>query len=180
MNSSGTIGARPRGFARFITTVTLAATTMLLIADAAFGHVGMSVDEHKAAIRDAGRQLRQHLREARDEMDFCKDGLELARWRMQRELDDVRERIVNNADLCQRGLLQAMAGALEDDIRTCAEVLKDDQAAEKKALRSGRAHVRDALEKIQDNRQKWSEILKADRERLAKARKSFDRHAVGG
>ena len=162
-----------------ITTAFVITTVILLTGATAFGHGGMSVEQHKAAIRDAGRQLKQHLREAREEMDFAKDELELARWRMQRELDDARERIVNNRDLCQRGLLEAIAGALENDVRTCDEILKDDRAVEKKALRTGRADVSDAFEKIQDSRKKWNEILKTDRERLAKARKSLDRHAVG-
>ena len=161
-------------------TTAFAMTIIILLTGAdAFGHAGMSAEQHKAAVRDAGRQLRQHQRVAREEMDFAKDELELARWRMQRDLDDARERIVNNRDLCQRGLLDAIAGALEDDVRTCDEILKDDRAVEKKALRTGRADVSEAFQKIQDSRKKWNEILKADRERLAKARKSLDRHAVG-
>ena len=162
-----------------ITTAFAITTVILLTGATAFAHGGMSAEQHKAAVRDAGRQLRQHQREAREEMDFAKDELELARWRMQRELDDARERIVNNRDLCQRGLLEAIAGALEDDVRTCDEILKDDRAVEKKALRTGRADVSEAFQKIQDSRKKWNEILETDRARLAKARKSLDRHAVG-
>ncbi len=151
-----------------------------LLTSAVHAHSGATLDDHKREVREAARVLNQHLRESRDEMDFAKDGLELARWRAERELSHVRARLVNNQDLCERGLLERRAGELEAEIKTCDEVLREDERAERRTIRSGRADVREAMEKLRETKQKWRPVLKDDRERLARARRRLDRHATEG